>query len=77
MYKEVKNIDIRIRENLHKLDIHSLKKLTRPSLTTNMLQRFVNTAVEYVEILNAQQQDNANKTDTSSHTLVLKRKSTP
>ena len=43
---------MRIRENFLKLDFENLKSLTRPNYNANMLQRFVNTAVEYVEILN-------------------------
>jgi hypothetical protein len=54
VFREIKNIDLRVRENLKKFDIEKLKALARVNSNTNMLQRFVNTAVEYAETLTSQ-----------------------
>ena len=62
VYREIKNIDLRIRENFNKIDLDKLKELTRPNSSTNQLQRFVNTAVEYADTLN--KQENAKQSST-------------
>lgn len=48
MYKEVKEIDARVRSNAGKCDIHKLKELCREN-QSDPLQLFINTTVEYAK----------------------------
>lgn len=49
VYREVKEIDARVRLNAMRCDIQKLKELCRSNEQDDLLQKFINTTVEYAQ----------------------------